>query len=118
MSFLDKLPVLLLQPIGAPPTRCKCGYPLEGDWAYCPSCGSWVDGEAEMYLCSLHPKAELSQETLPREGLGKFHCICLTCGATWVKPRSSVGEPPDYFNKGVLKDFQSAYFLRVFGVKL
>lgn len=116
MSFLDDLPVLLREPIDAQPSACKCGYPLEPNWDYCPSCGDWIDGYEDMYLCSLHRNSELSQET--KKGQPGFHCVCLVCGATWTKPVHSIGKNPDFFREDIFNRYRGDYFLRTFGVVL
>lgn len=115
MSFMDELPTLLREPTWEQPTGCHCGADLSPGWDYCPSCGDPIDGWEDMYLCSLHRKAELAQYTKPGER--GFSCVCLVCGATWLKPEDSVGKTPDSFGTELSK-YHKLYFERFFGRKL
>ena len=123
VSYLDKLPVLEIDTTRTPITHClECGYILDPSWRFCPECGEgaaeWEDNEAgdTSWLCSLHPKNELSQEISHTRGI---EVVCLTCGAAWKSPRESrVGSEPDFFRTEILRRFQYQYFASMFGVKL
>lgn len=116
MSFLDELPVLLRESAGYYPTPCNCPEPIVNHRGLCELCGEPSGKEEQMmYICSLHRKAELSQEVNPD---GTFWVFCLVCGAFWNNPEKSIGEHPDDYADSWLARYQSEYFQKYFGVSI
>lgn len=118
MSFLNELPKLKLEEPEGPFLGCpRCRHRLEPEWSFCPECGDMVDAWGPLWLCSLHPKYELSQERARL--VDPIEVVCLVCGATWRDPKKSkIGNPPDFFRTVIFKRYQTDYFKNTFGVEL